>query len=68
MTNTPTTTKSDIPTMLTIRELATECKAYGISEFYIRHAVNDGKVAHIKAGRKILVNREKFIDHLNGNV
>ena len=54
--------------MLTIRELAAECKSYGISEFYIRHAVNDGKVAHIKAGRKILVNREKFIDHLNGNV
>lgn len=60
-------TAKNIPVMLTIKELAAECKGFGISEFYIRHAVNEGKIAHIKAGRKILINREKFIDHLNGN-
>ena len=57
-----------IPTMLTIRELAKESKAYGVTEFHIRHAVNTGLIPHINAGRKILINRDKFIDYLESNM
>lgn len=56
-----------IPTMLTIRELAKESKQYGVTEFHIRQAVNQGLIPHINAGRKILVNRDKFIDYLYGS-
>lgn len=55
-----------IPTMLTIKELAKESKQFGVTEFHIRHAVNEGLIPHINAGRKILINRDKFIDYLEG--
>ena len=57
----------NIPTMLTIRELAAETKAYGLTEFAIRNMVKRGEIAHINTGRKVLINREKFIAYLNGN-
>ena len=55
-----------IPTMLTIRELAAETKAFGLSETAIRNMVKRGEIAHINAGRKVLINRERFIEFLNG--
>lgn len=54
-----------IPTMLTIKETAKLFKANGISETYIRRGVNSGKIPHVYAGRKILVNVDRFIDYLN---
>lgn len=56
-----------IPTMLTIRELAAETKAFGLSETAIRNMVKRGEISHINAGRKVLINRERFIAFLNGN-
>ena len=65
MTGTEETRK--IPTMMTIKELAKESKQHGVTEFHIRHAVNKGLIPHINAGRKILVNRDRFIDYLEGS-
>lgn len=51
-----------IPKMLTIKETARET---GLAEYFIRQLVNKNKIQYIKAGRKSLINLEKFIDFLN---
>lgn len=54
--------ENNLPTMLVIKETA---RRSGMPEHFIRAAVNDGRIVHIKAGRKILINYEKFIEYLN---
>ena len=54
--------ETKIPTMLLIKETA---KRSGLPEHFIRSAVNDGRIVHIRAGRKILINYDKFIEYLN---
>ncbi len=58
--------QSTIPIMLTIKELANECKGYGISEHYIRYAAKRKLFPSISTGTKILINKDIFIQHLNG--
>lgn len=55
-------TENKVPTMLTIAEVA---KLTGLPEHFIRTAVNDGRIVSVRAGRKILINYEKFIEYLN---
>ena len=52
----------EIPTMVTIREAATKTR---LSYDYIRKLCIQGKVVHVRAGSKFLINMEKFVDFLN---
>lgn len=51
-----------IPTMLTIQETS---NATGISYDCIRKLCLQGKIVHIRAGTKFLINMEKLVDYLN---
>ncbi len=51
-----------IPTMLTIKETA---EMFKLPIHFVRQKVNSGEVVAVRAGRKILVNAEKFADYLN---
>ena len=52
-----------IPTMLTINEVSDRT---GISRDAIRKMVLSGELAHIKVGKKYLVNFNRFVEFLNG--
>jgi len=47
--------------MLTISETA---KEFNLPLNFVRRAVLDGKVAHVKAGKKYLLNAEVFTQYL----
>ena len=51
-----------IPTMLTIKETATQT---GLAEHFIRHLAIKNEIVHIRCGKKYLINLEKFIEYLN---
>ena len=51
-----------VPTMLSIKETA---KVTGIAEYNIRQLVAGNKICFVKAGKKYLVNLEKFVEYLN---
>lgn len=53
---------SDIPQMLTIRECSDRTN---ISYDAIRKLCIRGKIVHIRAGNKYLVNFGKFVEYLN---
>jgi len=53
-----------IPTMLTINEVAEKT---GLAKFHIRTLALQGKIKTIRAGKKILINFEKFIEYLNAD-
>ena len=55
-------TEMTIPTMITIKEAAEKT---GISYSRIRTLWLEGKIVHIKAGRRFLINLEKLIEYLN---
>ncbi len=52
-----------VPTMLTIPELA---KRTALSKYHIRQLCTNNKISYIRAGKKYLINYEKFIAYLNG--
>ena len=52
-----------IPTMLTIEETA---RRTGVAPYFVRQCCLKNQIAYVKAGRKYLVNFEKFVDYLNG--
>lgn len=54
-----------IPTMLTIKETASRT---GVSYDFIRKLCLSRKIVHVRAGTKYLINFEKFVDFLNGEV
>lgn len=54
-----------IPTMVTIKEAAEKT---GLSYYYIRKLCLEKKVVHIMAGRKVLINEEKLVNFLNGEM
>lgn len=37
----------------------------GFSYYYLRKACNEGKIAHVRAGNKILVNMDWLEEHLS---
>ena len=51
-----------IPTMLPINETA---KRTGLAKYYLRRGCLEGKIVHIRAGNKILINLDKLVDYLN---
>ena len=50
------------PKMLTIEQTA---KAFNLPKNFIRQAVLDGRIVHVKAGKKHLVNAQKVEEWLN---
>ena len=53
---------NNIPTMLTIRETA---QRSGLAVHYVRKLCLREKVCAVRAGKKYLLNFEKFIEYLN---
>lgn len=52
-----------IPTMYTLPQAAATT---GLSYDYLRKLCLQGKIIHVRAGSKYLVNMEKLIEYLNG--
>jgi excisionase family DNA binding protein len=50
------------PKMLTIEQTA---KAFGLPKNFVRQAVLDGRIVHVKAGKKHLINAQKVEEWLN---
>lgn len=53
-----------VPRMETIKNTA---KLFGLPEYLVRQKVLSGEVVAISAGRRYLVNVDKFIEYLNSN-
>ena len=53
---------NDIPNMTTINETAEKT---GLAKHYIRQCCINNKIIHIRCGRRILINFDKFIEFLN---
>lgn len=51
-----------IPKMLTIEETA---KTFSLPKNFVRQAVLDGRIVHVKAGKKFLINAQKVEEWLN---
>ena len=51
-----------IPKMLTIEETA---KTFNLPKNFVRQAVLDGRIIHVKAGKKFLINAHKVEEWLN---
>ena len=49
--------KIEISPKLTVKQAA---QVFPVSESYIRHKVMDRSIPHIKCGRKVLIDAEKF--------
>ena len=56
------------PRMRTIKEVMRELKKIdpntAVREYYVRELVNTNKIAHLRAGRKILINFDAFLEYL----
>jgi len=50
------------PKMLTIEQTA---KTFGLPKNFIRQAVLDGRIVHVKAGKKHFINAQKVEEWLN---
>ena len=51
-----------LPQMRTIAQIAS---SFGLAKHFVRQSVVSGKVVHVKAGKKYLINAEKFAEWLN---
>ena len=52
----------DMSKMVKLREAS---EMTGFSYYYLRKACNEGLIAHVRAGNKILVNMDWLEDYLN---
>ena len=56
------------PRMRTIKETIQELKKIdpktAVREYYVRELVNNNKIAYLRAGRKILINFDAFLEYL----
>ena len=52
-----------MPRMRTIKQTAAEL---GLPEYFIRSLVKTGQITYVKAGRKVPINLDRFIEYLNG--
>lgn len=53
-----------VPRMETISNTA---KIFGLPAYFIKTKVLNGEIVAVKAGRKTLVNIDKFVEYLNNN-
>ena len=54
---------SGIPRMKTIKEIT---ELTGLSYTLLRNLCLENKIVHIRAGKKYLINYDRFVDYLNG--
>lgn len=54
-----------VPRMETIKRTA---EIFGLPVHFVRQKVNSGEVVAVRAGRRFLVNVDRFADYLNNNV
>lgn len=54
-----------LPTMKPIKEMV---ELTGLSYTYLRNLCIQNEIIHIRAGKKYLINYDRFIDYLNGVV
>ena len=52
-----------LPVMKTINEMV---ELTGLSYTNLRNLCLDNKIIHVRAGKKYLINYDRFIDYLNG--
>lgn len=55
----------NIPTMLTINKTM---ELTGLSKYYLRSLIADNKIIYLKTGNRFLINFEKLIEYLNGDI
>lgn len=53
-----------IPRMRTIKETA---ELFSLPVHFVRQKVSDGEVVAVRAGRRFLVNIDRFAEYLNSN-
>lgn len=53
------------PTMMLPKEIAEE---FGIPIYRVRKWVKEGKIVYVACGKKALINRDKFLAFLNGEL
>lgn len=53
-----------IPTMKTIK---TTAELFGLPEHFVRQKVISGEIVAVRAGKRYLVNVDKFAEYLNSN-
>lgn len=58
-------TETNKPTMMLPKQVA---KEFGIPIYRVRKWVKEGKIVYVDCGRKALINREKFIAFLYGEL
>ena len=51
-----------MPEMVTIVEAA---KRTGLAKYFLRRGCLEGKIVHIRAGNKILINLDRLVEYLN---
>lgn len=54
-----------LPTMKTIKEMVA---LTGLSYTYLRNLCLQDEIVHIRAGKKYLINYDRFVDYLNGDM
>lgn len=52
-----------LPAMKSIKEMV---ELTGLSYMHLRNLCLDNKIVHIRAGKKYLINYDRFCDYLNG--
>lgn len=50
-----------VPTMATVNETA---RIFGLAKHFVRRLALEGKIKHVRAGKKILINLELFKNYL----
>ncbi len=58
-------TETNKPTMMLPKQVA---KEFGIPIYRVRKWVKEGTIVSVPCGRKSLINREKFVAFLNGEM
>lgn len=58
-------TTISVPRMETIANTA---KIFGLPVYFVKTKVLNGEIVAVKAGRKTLVNVDKFAEYLNSNI
>jgi len=53
---------NEVPTMTTIIETAEKT---GLAKHYIRQCCLQNKIVHVRCGKRILINFNKFVEFLN---
>lgn len=57
------TEPKELPRMKTIKEMA---GLTGLSYTMLRNLCLENKIVHVRAGKKYLINYDRFVDYLNG--